>query len=84
MLMVSRIRYPHVLNQYLKGKKPFAHLIKILLLLAFVIWNLQAALVLIFCGFALSSFGKWLYTKTPIRRLHLNLLEETQHNRETT
>lgn len=84
MLMVSRIRYPHVLNQYLKGKKPFAHLIKILLLLAFVIWNLQAALVLIFCGFALSSFGKWLYAKTSIRRPHLKLLEETQQNRETT
>jgi CDP-diacylglycerol--serine O-phosphatidyltransferase len=84
MLMVSRIRYPHVLNQYLKGKKPFAHLIKILLLLAFVIWNLQAALVLIFCGFALSGFGKWLYTKTPILRPHLKLLEETQQNRETT
>jgi phosphatidylserine synthase len=83
MLMVSRIRYPHVLNQYLKGKKPFAHLIKILLLLAFVIWNLQAALVLIFCGFAVSSFGKWLYTKMPILRSHPDLLEETQQNRET-
>jgi len=83
MLMVSRIKYPHVLNQYLRGKKPFAHLIKILLLLAFVIWNLQAALVLIFCGFAVSSFGKWLYTKMPILRPHSDLLEETQQNRET-
>ncbi|MHC4529444.1 MAG: CDP-alcohol phosphatidyltransferase family protein, partial [Planctomycetota bacterium] len=33
VLMVSRIRYPHVLNQYLKGKKPFAHLIWALLFL---------------------------------------------------
>ncbi|GAI41655.1 unnamed protein product, partial [marine sediment metagenome] len=40
VLMVSRIRYPHILNQYLKGRKPFAYLIRVLLLLAFVIWNI--------------------------------------------
>ncbi len=63
VLMVSRIRYPHILNQYLRGKKPFAYLIRVLLLLAFVIWSIQAALVLIFCGFAASSFVKWFYYK---------------------
>ena len=50
-------------NQYLKGKKPFEHLIKALLLLAFVIWNIQAAMVLIFCGFAASNLLKWIYYK---------------------
>jgi CDP-diacylglycerol--serine O-phosphatidyltransferase len=69
VLMVSRIRYPHILNQYLKGKKPFEYLIRVLLLLAFVIWNIQAALVLIFCGFAASSFVKWFYYKV-IRNKH--------------
>ena len=68
ILMVSRIRYPHVLNQYLRGKKPFGHLIRVLLLLAFVIWNLQAALVLIFCGFAAISFAKWLYFRVFVSR----------------
>ena len=62
-LMVSRIPYPHILNQYLRGKKPFSHFIKVLLLLAFVFWNRQAAMVLIFCGFAASSFVKWFYYK---------------------
>ncbi len=69
VLMVSRIRYPHILNQYLKGRKPFAYLIRVLLLLAFVFWNIQAALVLIFCGFAASSFVKWFYYKV-IRNKH--------------
>ena len=69
VLMVSRIRYPHILNQYLKGRKPFAYLIRVLLLLAFVVWNIQAALVLIFCGFAASSFVKWFYYKV-IRNKH--------------
>jgi CDP-diacylglycerol--serine O-phosphatidyltransferase len=66
-LMVSRIRYPHVLNQYLKGKKPFAYLIWALFFVALIIWSRLAALVFIFCGFAASSFVKWLYYKV-IRR----------------
>ena len=77
VLMVSRIRYPHILNQYLRGKKPFAYLIRVLLLLAFVIWSIQAALVLIFCGFAASSFVKWLYYK--VIRNKGNLVSAAQH-----
>ncbi len=68
ILMVSRIRYPHILNQYLKGRKPFSYLMRVLLLLAFVWWNIQVALVLIFCGFAANSFVKWLYFRVPISR----------------
>jgi len=64
VLMVSRIQYPHILNQYLRGKKPFSYLIRVLLLSAFIYWtNIQAAMVLIFCGFAASSFMKWFYYK---------------------
>ncbi len=67
VLMVSRIRYPHILNQYIKGKKPFAHFIRALLFLALVIWSRQVALALIFCGFAASGFLKWFYCRV-IRR----------------
>ena len=63
VLMVSRIRYPHIINQYIKGKKPFAQLMRVLLFLALVIWSRQPALVLIFCGFAASGFLKWFYYK---------------------
>jgi CDP-diacylglycerol--serine O-phosphatidyltransferase len=68
ILMVSRIRYPHIINQYIKGKKPFAHLIWLLLGLGVVVWNIQVALVLIFCGFAASGFVKWLYYRAPVSR----------------
>lgn len=61
MLMVSRFRYPHVLNQYLKGKKPFGQLIRVLLLLVFACWQLPAALMLVFCVFAASSVVKRVY-----------------------
>ena len=60
ILMVSRIKYQHMVNQYLKGKKPFTHLIKILLILGLLIWSRQTVLMLLFCGFALSGFLKWL------------------------
>jgi CDP-diacylglycerol--serine O-phosphatidyltransferase len=73
ILMVSRIRYPHILNQYLKGKKPFAHLIRVLLLLIFVFVSIQAALVVIFCGFAANSFLKWLYYRVSASRFFAGL-----------
>ncbi len=76
VLMVSRIRYPHILNQYIKGKKPFAHLIRALLFLALVIWSRQVALVLIFCGFAAGGFSKWFYYKIIHRRSDITLSAE--------
>jgi len=77
VLMVSRIRYTHIINQYIKGKKPFAHLIRVLLFLGLmIICSRQAALVLIFCGFAGSSFVKWLYYKVIRRRAYLDLVTE--------
>jgi CDP-diacylglycerol--serine O-phosphatidyltransferase len=76
-LMVSRIRYPHVLNQYLRGKKPFAHFIRALLFLALIIWSRQAALVIIFCGFAASGFTRWFYYKILASRFPTNRGVET-------
>ncbi len=71
ILMVSRLRYPHLLNQYFKGRKPFEYLIRALLLLGLVVWRRQIACMLIFCGFAASSLVKWLYYKAIHRREHL-------------
>jgi CDP-diacylglycerol--serine O-phosphatidyltransferase len=76
VLMVSRIRYPHILNQYIKGKKPFAHFIRALLFLGLIIWSRQVALVLIFCGFAASGFLKWFYCKVVQRKSDLALSAE--------
>jgi CDP-diacylglycerol--serine O-phosphatidyltransferase len=76
VLMVSRIRYPHILNQYIKGKKPFAHLIRALLFLGLIIWSRQVALVLIFCGFAASGFLKWFYCKVIRRKSDFALSAE--------
>ncbi len=69
LLMVSQIRYPHLLNVYLTGKKPFAYLIRILFLLGLAVCNnLPIALVLAFGGFAGGSLVKWLYGVVMGRR----------------
>ena len=63
VLMVSRVRYARVVNQYIRGKKPFAHLIWLLLFLGLIIWCWQLAFVVIFCGFAVSGLLKWFYCR---------------------
>lgn len=63
ILMVSRIRYPHIVNQYLRGKKPFAHLIKALAIIVIIIISFEFALVIVFWSFALSGILRWLYNR---------------------
>jgi CDP-diacylglycerol--serine O-phosphatidyltransferase len=61
ILMVSRIPYPHVVNYYLRGKKPFGYLIKVLLFIGLVWWNPQTALLLVFVSFAASGLIRTLH-----------------------
>jgi len=69
ILMVSQIPYPHILNVYLTGKKPFGHLIWILFLLGLAVCgDLEIALMLTFGSFAGSSLVKWLYGAAMSRR----------------
>ena len=68
LLMVSQIPYPHILNVYLTGKKPFGHLIWTLFLLGLAWWHLEIALMLTFGSFAGGSFVKWLYGTVLKRR----------------
>ena len=64
ILMIGRIRYPHVINQYLKGRKPVTHLLWAGIIFAMIfLGGLPIALLLAFCGFALMGFAKWFYYK---------------------
>ncbi|MCF7973698.1 MAG: CDP-diacylglycerol--serine O-phosphatidyltransferase [Phycisphaerae bacterium] len=63
VLMVSRIKYSHIPNHYLKGKKPISHLVNLVLILWAFIAYTEVTLALFACGFAVSSllraaFGK--------------------------
>jgi CDP-diacylglycerol--serine O-phosphatidyltransferase len=67
LLMVSQIPYPHLLNVYLTGKKPFGHLIWILFLLGLAWSRPEIALVLSFGSFAGNSPLRWLYSAVVSR-----------------
>ena len=62
-LMISRIRYPHIVNQYLRGKKPFAYLIRALAIIVLIIVSFEVALAVVFWSFALSGVVKWFYCR---------------------
>jgi CDP-diacylglycerol--serine O-phosphatidyltransferase len=74
ILMVSRIRYPHLANLYLRGRKPMTHLFWSVTILGLIFVGdlLQGALVLTFCGFASSGLIRWVFkvllSKTSSRK----------------
>jgi CDP-diacylglycerol--serine O-phosphatidyltransferase len=63
ILMVGRIRYPHFINQYLRGRKPFAYLLWSIAIVVLIVYCFEIALALVFCGFAASGFIKWFYLR---------------------
>ena len=73
VLMVSRIRYPHFINYYLRGRKPLTHLFWLGAVIGLIwLFGLENALVITFCGFALSGFGRWFYHKVLFGRSRSN------------
>jgi CDP-diacylglycerol--serine O-phosphatidyltransferase len=68
ILMISRIRYPHVINQYLRGKKTFSTFVGILIAGLLIIWNIQLAMVIGFCGFTLAGSVRWIFGKIFLRK----------------
>ena len=52
ILMVSRLRYSHLANRLLRGKKNFATVLLLLFSVMLALWNIQLALFLGFWGFA--------------------------------
>ena len=63
-LMVSKFRYVHVGNKYLKGRKPAEYLTAIIFGAALAVLFPEIVAALLFCGFALSgpllSFRNWM------------------------
>jgi CDP-diacylglycerol--serine O-phosphatidyltransferase len=53
ILMVSRVRYPHLANQMLRGRRSFAHLVKLVFALVTVLLTRELAVPLVFWSFAL-------------------------------
>jgi len=68
LLMISRIPYPHLINQYFRGRKPLTHLFWSVAVIGLIyLCGLQSALVITFCGFALSGFARWFYYRIVLK-----------------
>lgn len=55
LLMVSSIPYPHLVNQTLRGRRPFSHLVELVVVAITLLVIRELSLVLAFWGFALSG-----------------------------
>ncbi len=69
-LMVSRIRYSHVFNQWLQGQHTRRHVIQLVFAAAVIFWNLELALPVIFCSFAFGGPVRAVWTELLARRLY--------------
>lgn len=68
LLMVSRIPYPHVVNQMLRGQRSFAHVVA-LVFAAVIIMSIRGyAVPVIGCYFVLSAPAKYLWQRVLHRR----------------
>lgn len=54
-LMVSRIRYPHLINQFVRGYRSFRHLVKLIFAIVVIFAVHELAVPLLFCYYALSG-----------------------------
>jgi CDP-diacylglycerol--serine O-phosphatidyltransferase len=63
LLMVSRLQYPHLVNQYIRGKKPFSYIVKLLVIGVAAMLELFATLAVVAVGFALSGPARWAWRK---------------------
>jgi CDP-diacylglycerol--serine O-phosphatidyltransferase len=72
LLMVSDIRYPHIVNRYLRGKRSLARLLfAVVLLLLLVVWH-QYTLGIGMMLYAFYGFANFLFSR--IRKAHPTVL----------
>lgn len=55
LLMVSRVRYIHLVNHFIRGKRPFSYLVKLVFILLAMVLEPMFTLAIATTGFALSG-----------------------------
>jgi CDP-diacylglycerol--serine O-phosphatidyltransferase len=69
ILMVSRIRYAHVINRLLKGKRPFVTLIEMALLIVLLVVFREFAFFIAFFIYALTGPALWIRKRFGPRKV---------------
>ena len=68
MLMVSSIRYPHLVNQYIRGKRPFSYLVKFVVIVVFALLMLTVTISVLTIAYATSGPARKLWQRMGQRR----------------
>lgn len=61
MLMVSNIRYSHVMNQLVRGRRPMSYILQVLICIALVWFLQEKVLALLFIGYVVSGPAVMVY-----------------------
>ena len=69
LLMVSNVRYLHLLNQFIRRRRPVSHLVVVVLLVALAVVLRERILPVAFGGYALSGPVAGLWRRLRLRRL---------------
>jgi CDP-diacylglycerol--serine O-phosphatidyltransferase len=69
-LMVSRVRYSHVFNQWFRGRRSYQHILQLVVGIVTVFMVKELAIPLIFCGFSFgaplrAAWARATHSKTP-------------------
>jgi len=64
LLMVSRLPYPHLTRQILRGRRPFSHLVQVVVALFVIVIVRDLALVLLFWIYALAVPLRYLWLRS--------------------
>ncbi len=81
LLMVSRLNFAHVTNQYLRGRRPFSYVVRLVIVLALLFfWPQLTALAVIYV-YAFSAPVVWAYRS--IFRKNIPVLVERMEQEET-
>jgi CDP-diacylglycerol--serine O-phosphatidyltransferase len=68
LLMVSRAPYAHLINQLMRGRRPFEYLVILVILMLFLVWKLQLTLAVGSLAYASSGVIRWLWRKYKQKR----------------
>lgn len=75
--MVSRLRYSHVVNRYLRGRVPFRRIAMIVVAVLILVIYPQASFAAIFALYALSAPSLWLWGKITGRPVAVEAIPAT-------
>jgi CDP-diacylglycerol--serine O-phosphatidyltransferase len=78
LLMVSRVAYPHITKQILRGRRPFSVLVQVVLALFVIALTQELAFFLLFWGYALSGLIRHLLFRMARHKSSLTEMEPAQ------